>query len=132
MATTEATATSEVRRASANVALSGTTFSSTTISTSGSTTRRQARWREVADGGDATARNKPGQTQEGEAARLPARVSALAAPVPLRDRVHVFPRASACGLEMVEPLFMRFIVDHVLLARCAEHRRAIHALHFTG
>ena len=58
-----------------------------------------------------------------EAARVSARIFALAVAASLRGRRCVLARAVGAGLEMVEPLFMRFIVDRVLLQPALTRRR---------
>ena len=74
-----------------------------------------------------------GKEAPSQAARVPARIPALAVAAPLSRSAIVFVLAlTGAGLQMVEPLFMRFIVDRVLLNRRARPAARLSALECRG
>ena len=108
--------------------VSATGASSRTTSTSAWTTRTPAPTARRRASGRTRPTRGTARPHARQAARVPARVSALAVAASLRRRpASSCSRSSTAGLEMVEPLFMRFIIDRVLLERRARSRRAADA-----
>ena len=83
--------------------------------------------------GDAVAPAESKRPLRGEAPRVPARVPQVALAAPVRGRRFVFLLALiVAGLQMIEPLFMRFMIDHVLLNADLDTPGRLSLLHLAG
>src|SRR5678816_916594 len=82
--------------------------------------------------GDATAADKPKQTKKAKRRAFLREYLRWLRPYRYAIAFTFFLALLRAGLEMVEPLFMRFIVDHVLLARTLSTAERFTKLNFTG
>jgi ATP-binding cassette subfamily B protein/subfamily B ATP-binding cassette protein MsbA len=82
--------------------------------------------------GDAGAERKPGETRKAKRRAFLREYLRWLRPYRYAIAFTFFLALVRAGLEMIEPLFMRFIVDHVLLARALSRVERLTRLNLTG